>query len=319
MGWKDLLQSTDETIVIPWLGGRTIGLHNRQWKITGDLPNEHGWWEFRINNRTASVIGPAEAVPDLIYGRVCGYLCGDRIIRDEVRSINTNNLLSVSEKVHLIESGLGRFARIIAGYVFRDALVYREQDMPSGSEDLVMQVFLDRKDSLDDIAGVTPALEMAFRLESWHRIEVEKRRAELERQRQEQAERMAIEERHQQIRKQLGDGAGRRALAKIDFYAAAKAALAVSDAEYLDHRDSANRSEKVVTFRLDGRRFECVCDAETLQIVDSGICLTAHDGEKGDSYFTLESLPVVIRQAIRERVLHVYRHIDETFDDEDDY
>jgi hypothetical protein len=52
-----------------------------------------------------------------------------------------------------------------------------------------------------------------------------------------------------------------------------------------------------------------VVDRNTLQVVDSGICLTDHHtGEKGDAYFTLESLPPVVGQAMDEGVLVVYRH-----------
>ena len=61
---------------------------------------------------------------------------------------------------------------------------------------------------------------------------------------------------------------------------------------------------------LDGRRFECTCDARTLRIVDAGICLVDHrSGQKGDQYFTLESLPGVIQQAEREGKLVVFRRV----------
>ena len=51
---------------------------------------------------------------------------------------------------------------------------------------------------------------------------------------------------------------------------------------------------------------------DTLRIVDAGICLEDHaTGEKGDTYFTLESPPGVVRQAIREGQLVVWRHADE--------
>ena len=65
----------------------------------------------------------------------------------------------------------------------------------------------------------------------------------------------------------------------------------------------------IVRFRVDRQRYTCTCDERTLQIIDSGICLIDHDtGEKGDTFFTLESLPGVIQQAQREGVLHVFRH-----------
>ena len=46
-----------------------------------------------------------------------------------------------------------------------------------------------------------------------------------------------------------------------------------------------------------------------LRIVDAGICLNdyAH-GTKGDTLFTLESLPAVIDEAIRTDQLVVFRH-----------
>jgi hypothetical protein len=53
------------------------------------------------------------------------------------------------------------------------------------------------------------------------------------------------------------------------------------------------------------RRFECVCHASTLRIIESGICLIGH--VTGDTFFTLESLPGVIAEAIRDNVLVVFR------------
>jgi len=97
----------------------------------------------------------------------------------------------------------------------------------------------------------------------------------------------------------------------VDFAEAARAALAVGGAEYLDHRRSARRGEVVVRFRLAQRRYECTCDQESLRIIDAGICLIDHaTGERGDTYFTLESLPAVILQAEREGRLVVFRHVD---------
>jgi hypothetical protein len=51
-----------------------------------------------------------------------------------------------------------------------------------------------------------------------------------------------------------------------------------------------------------------VVHTETLRIIDSGICLIDHaTDERGDTYFTLESLPAVIAQAIREGHLVIFR------------
>jgi class 3 adenylate cyclase len=88
-----------------------------------------------------------------------------------------------------------------------------------------------------------------------------------------------------------------------------RAALAVGGAKLLDVRNSHVRGEHIVRYRLDRRRFECVCD-ERLHIIDSGICLRdEHTGEQGDRRFTLESLPAVVRQAEREGRLVIFRHV----------
>jgi hypothetical protein len=214
--------------------------------------------------------------------------------------------------VHLIERGLDRFVRVVAGRTFEGGpLIYEAQEFPLGPEDAVLAAFQDKKPTVDAIPGVAPALDTAFRFETWRRAETDRiRREEAELREREERER-AEAERRAQIREQLGDALGRRELAKFDFQAAATAALEVGGAEYLDHRESYNKGEMVVKFRLDHRRFECVCSAETLRIIDSGICLTDEaTGIKGDTRFTLESLPPVIRQAQREGVLVVYRHVD---------
>jgi hypothetical protein len=66
----------------------------------------------------------------------------------------------------------------------------------------------------------------------------------------------------------------------------------------------------IVRFAIDNSRFECVCNAQTLRVIDAGICLTDEDtGERGDNRFTLESLPSVILEAQREGVLVVFRHV----------
>ena len=75
------------------------------------------------------------------------------------------------------------------------------------------------------------------------------------------------------------------------------------DAKKLRH------NEWAVRYRLDRQKFECVCD-ERLRIIDAGICLTSHDtDERGDTYFTLESLPGVVLQGQREHKLVIFRHV----------
>ncbi len=174
-----------------------------------------------------------------------------------------------------------------------------------------MNAYLEQQDTVRGIPGVVPALDAAFRMEMYQRAEAERRRRELaERRAAEEAER-AKEQRRKELVERLGDGAGRREMAKENFEEAARAALMVGGAQYLDHRRHGGRNtgEWLVTYRVDGQRLACVCDTN-LQIIDAGVCLVNHNtDEKGDTYFTLESLPGVIRQAIREDKLVVWRHV----------
>ena len=314
MGWRDLLQETGETLVSPWVGGRNLRSGSRVWKITGRLPPQHGWGKFQLQGRRATFLEPCDPNPDLLTHKKIGYLVGDRLIPTEVESVGD---LSKFEPVRLIEAGLERFSRVSAGRVSEDGpLVYLQQEMPLGPEWEVQSAFVDGKDNLDNVREVTPALAAAFVMEVRQRAEAERCRLELEAQLQREEEERIMAARSREIVRTLGDGQSRRVVAASDFVAAARAALAVGGAEYLDHRGAPSANETVVQFRLGGRRYECVCNTNTLQITDSGICLTAeYDqdgfsyGDKGDSFFTLESLPGVILQAEREGRLVVFRHV----------
>jgi hypothetical protein len=311
VGWRDLLAKGDETVTLPWLGGRSLRSHAQTWALEGRLPREHGWHKFKLGARTASEPVAAEAQSDLLKQVVSGYLVGDRMVPDGARcEPDPKQIVAFSEKVHLLEDGLDRFARVSAGRIFQEGpLVYRSLEMPLGPEEEVVTAFLDQKTSVVDIKGVSPALDAAFRMEIWQREETERRRRELERLRREEEERLEKEARRQALVEKLGDAKGRREMAKYDFAEAAKAALAVGGAEVLDHRKNVRKGEWVVKYRLDGQRFECVCD-ENLRIVDAGICLVDHDTEeRGDTFFTLESLPAVIREAIRRGKLVIFRHV----------
>jgi hypothetical protein len=308
MSWRDLL--TDDPATLPWVGGRSLRSRTQTWAIDGAFPPEHGWYTWRLAGRKASRPVPADPQPDALGFAAKGYLVGNRLVHDNTWvDPNPETICGFSEPVHLLEPGLDRFVRVAAGRVYEDGpLVYQGQEMPLGPEDAVLQAFLDGQATVVAVKGVSPALDAAFRMEVWQREEAEKRRSELERLAREEAERCEREARRRQMAEQLGDGAGRRQMALVDFHEAAKAALAIGGAELLDERRGVRRGEHVVRYRLDGQRFECVCD-DRLRIVSSGICLT--DSETGiswDTCLTLESLPSVVLQGAREGKLVVLRH-----------
>lgn len=328
MSWRSLLQAPNETVILPWLGGRDLRLGERGWRIEGVLPREHAWCQFQVSGRVARLKEICEPAPELLRDSVRGYLIGDLLIPLDASA--TADLFASAERVELIPLGVDRFSLISAGRIGQGLpLIFAQEEMPLGPEQEVQNAFLDGDQDLFLIDNVNPALEVAFKLAVWQRVEAARRRAEIEAQRAADEARLAKEARIREFAEKLGDGAGRRAMAAEDFEAAARAALTVGGAEYLDHRASPRANEMVVRFRLRGRRFECTCDRNTLQIIDSGICLVAHDrrdgfepGTRGDTWFTLESLPGVIVDADNQRRLVVFRHADRNYDyddHEDDY
>lgn len=312
MSWKDLLQENDQkTLIAPWIGGRVLRTSNRTWKIKNNLPNEYGWYVFDLQGRNAFILNKSDVSnEELLINSITGYLVGNKFIQDNIQvTPNIEDIICNFPTIHLLEPGLDKFVRVKAGYLYENSsLIFQNEEYPIGPESDVLNAFLDQKENVDDIPGVIPALDAAFKFETHIRKEVERiRREEEERRRQ--------EEMRQQVRQRLGDGVLRREIAINDFETAARAALSVGGAVYLDHRRGINPNEMIVRYRFNNRRLECVCDARTLRIRDSGICLRQEyyseefeEGTQGDTWFTLESLPSVIAEAESQNRLVIYRH-----------
>ena len=309
MNWRELLQADTETVTLPWVGGGSLHSASRTYKIL-KRPRKFGWYRFDVDRNAVDNPQPAEPIEGLLGSLAIGYLVGDRIVRDHVRiDPDPSTIATFSERVYLLPDALDRFSRICAGRIYPEGpLIFLHVDFPRGPEAEVMNMFLDRGPSVLQIRGVTPGLDAAFRMETLQREHAEERRAEIARLRAEEEERLAREARQREIVERLGDGKGRRVIATEDFEQAARAALAVGGAQYLDHRQHGRRGEYAVKYRVDGTRLECICD-EKLRIIDAGVCLTDHaTGVKGDDRFTLESLPSVIREAIELDKLVIWRH-----------
>ena len=186
MGWRDLLQQ-DEVITVPWTGGRALRHGPRSFQVDGALPPEHGFHEFTVSGgRRATWKGPSPMTADQWFDErtplVRGYLLGDRLAPDDAAVVpDLGRLIEQTEPVHLVEPGLDRYARIAAARTEDGRLLFVRQEFPLGPEDEVRTAYLDRKASVDEVPGVPPALDLLFRLESWQRDEVQRRREELER------------------------------------------------------------------------------------------------------------------------------------------
>src|SRR3989344_2618303 len=331
MGWQDLLASGGDR-VLPWFGDRKVHSHDRTWTIIGRLPKEHGWYTFQTTAaRGGTLKGPAEREPAYEGGHkvVRGFLVGDRFIPDDARvDPDPTKLIDQTEEVFCVELGLDRFQKAAVVQDREGRLVFMRLEWPEGPETEVLAAYQDRKASVLDIKGVTPALDLAFRWISYQRAAAEARAAELERLRKEEDAKAAEAERVGRLMKQTGTAEGRRALAVQDFEAAARAALRVSGAELLDVIATHRKDEVRVQYRFRARRLECGVNKKTLGVVDAGVCLADHRGIKGDTWFTLESLPGVIGEAMGRHKLVVWRHVpgdeawhgveDDRLDDDDD-
>ena len=324
MSWADLL-STTETVTVPWTGGRAIAHGGRRFRLKGQLPREHGWHIFEIGggrNATWKEEGQADLAYDQKRPSFRGYLVENRVILDGSQvSTDPTRIAEQTEEAFLIPQGLGRFLRVLVARDESGRLIFVRQEFPIGPEPQVQAAFLDKLESVTNIPNVTPALDLAFRLESWARAEAERLRVEAEARRAAaeaarlaelaEAERQRVlAERRAELLQLVGTADGRRELAQVDFRAAAEAALAVTNSELLDITDQAY-NEAIIQFRYRGRRFECVVSKQDLGIIDSGICLTdERTGVNYDRHFTLESLPTVIGEAIDTHRLVVYRRVD---------
>jgi hypothetical protein len=325
MGWKDFLEEAYEK-VLPWFGFNRVHDADRSWTLKGAEPPEHGWFRFSTpGGRVTTLLDPTPLPLDPTWGesqkKLKGYVVGDRFIPDDTRVNPGDDPIKLIEQtliVHCVEPGLERVSRSSAVVDREGRLVYHAQEFPLGPEDEVIRAYQNRAENLDKIQGVIPALDLAFRFISFDRLYREKRREELRKLQEKEAKERAEKERLNKLMKDAGSAVGRRILAAHDFDTAAREALRVSGAEFLDARPSRNKGEMVVQFRFQKRGFECVVAKHTLRVIDAGVCLTDHaTGQKGDTFFTLESLPGVMAEAMRRNKLVVWRHIDRDDDGEE--
>lgn len=108
------------------------------------------------------------------------------------------------------------------------------------------------------------------------------------------------------------------ALIQDDLEARLELSLHKSGARFLSTRRLGEGLTEV-TWQYKTHRLLTVVHVESLRVRDAGVCLTSHvNGEKGDDKLTLDSLPGVIEQAIRERKLVITRRDGYTWDRDDE-
>lgn len=306
MSWKNLINSgTVERLTVPWVGGDIVYANDRQWKIEGRKPKHDGWHEFEVstNGLHAEYVGAGER--DITFGQglptASGYLVGSKMIFEGARAGSPEKIITDAVDVHCVQRGTKELSLILAlglpnqKYVFK----YSQHTPPIAGK--VYERYLNRQ-SIGDLKGVSPALEASFTWSNYFRDQQEQMAREAR-------ERLDAERLRKEMTEHMGTAHGRREISQDHFEVAARSALQAGGADLIDFREAPGEGEMIVRYSVDGERIECICDAITLRIIDSGVCLTDHrSGVAYDNRLTLESLPSVIREAVALGKLVVWRH-----------
>jgi hypothetical protein len=273
MDYRQFLQRANEVLTLPYFGGKSVCDDKRTYRLRETLVP--GWYRFRKSGRYLTEAGAVEAeLHAWELPRVTGYVLRQRIVGMDFQT----HLFGLPTDLELPQFTPVTGRKWFDGHILYDGLEFETE------VDAMVRDAFEEERSIEQIKGVTPALAHAFMLESTQRALAREaqRRAQEERQRRAHAAELA---RWQETLE------GRIVLA-----------LSHAGAELVSWRRGGRR-QAVVRYRLGGRRFECIIDTETLQILDAGICL-----EGADEQLNLSSLPSAVREAIAEGSLHVYRH-----------
>lgn len=296
MDWNDFLDE-ERVIMMPYLGGNTVcDRTGRAYKLV-DKPRTFGFYEFSVKYGKAKLVSGSEVEWrwSINHAHVSShYVFGNRKIpRTGAKSYK--ELVAVGDQIYFLSDPQSFcHVRVVPWSAYYMAI---GRDFPTNVEREVETRFLEGR-PIDDVRGVTPDLASLFNLM------VEKRAADAAR-----AEKQRRLRELRELENTVASAAGRRRLALVNFEEAAKAALSTAEADLLFVRPTIIEGQREVAYTVEGRRLSCVVDMN-LHVIDAGICLTDHNtGEKDDELLTLESLPLVAREAIKTHQLVVWRHV----------
>jgi hypothetical protein len=274
MDYTQFLQKSDEVLTLPYFTGKTVCDDQRTYRLRESLRPD--WYRFRKSGRYLMVENPVnQDLSAWKLPRVIGYVFNGRIICND----SQGRLFGLSA-----DADLPKFAPVSARTWFDGHILFENVEFESEVEVKVRDAFEEER-NIDEIKGVTPALAHTFLLESAQRALARER------------ERRAREEAERQER--------RAGLARWQETLEGRISLALSHtgAELVTWRRNGEQ-QAVVRYRLAGRRFECIIDTNSLQIIDAGICLSGSDDD-----LNLSSLPSAVQEAINTGQLHVFRHV----------
>ncbi|QRK08797.1 hypothetical protein JQX13_01025 [Archangium violaceum] len=295
-----------ESAVLPYFGGACVDAPSRRLRVS--TPPAPGWWRFDVQGRTATAREPAG--PEGLDGLplIRGHLWGTRLVREG----------AVAEPVQLLpDEEPPRFSPVRARRWHDGTLVFEALEF-EGEAEGGARLMLEEGRTLAEVKAVPASLRAAFGyavLEGTSRalgirfspVEVrgqvlsvaEGGRPIAEARLRALATERAVHARGVDARPR---SAPRHQERQPQGTMRVERALESAGARLLDTRRlEGERLE--VTFGFMGERFISIVEADSLRVVDAGICLAGEDRQ-----VTLESLPSVIREAIEDDVLVITRH-----------
>jgi hypothetical protein len=322
--YRKFLGKTD-TVIAPWLAGLSIDAPNRRLKLSA-TPETAGWYRFELKGRIATATEPT-APPDLsALQKVRGFLWRNRLVLENAKT----------EPLHLMpDEEPPRFSPITARRWHGGALLFESLDFESEAEGQVREAVATGA-SLSTFKSIPAPLRAAYGFalaETTARrlgvpVAASEIRAHVGRiadggaQQAEAVIRGLIAER-EQTEREMAELRARLTAAQLraDLEYARQQRIAVRQRRRETPEDRVwNALEKAgaqfessrhvrdtqleVVFAFMGERFISLIDEDTLQVIDSGICL-GHP--PADKVLTLDSLPAVIREAIETDRLVILR------------
>ena len=305
-------------VVLPYFGGTRVDTAERRLRIDHQRELAAGWWRFRIEGRRAVPVEPASPAELGALPRLRGHWVDGWIVIDG-RQLARVALLPEDEPPALART-FGR--RWYSGDVIFDALDFDDD------AEVEARRALDERRPLGEQRGVVPSLRIAFgvalggivarelgvpvsvrelvpravaiadrgrdAVREWvDELAAERRRAE-----------EAARRRAEQLRLEVAAGTAREKARHGDPVRRADEALDGAKARMLSCRRLERGARLDVTYEVDGARILSIVDAETLQVIDPGVCL-GHDGEF--RVLTLDAMPSVVREAIETGRLNILR------------
>jgi hypothetical protein len=317
MDYKAFLKPA-EPLVLPYFGGARVDSVDRRFAVQRreETQIEPGWWRFAIEGRRAVPKDPAAPVDLGALPSVRGHWVDGWVVSSG-RELGRIALAPADEPSPL--------AKVTARRWYSGDLLFDSLEFEDDAE-TTARLALEERRPLGAIKGVVPSLRAAFGyalgLTAAAQLKIEVSIRELTPivveiadggmtvvaqlfddlvQRRIQME-QALRER--EARAKFADAArsAKSVVRKGDGYAICDHALDSADARMLAFRRIANNTQFEVTYTVDGERIISTVAAETLQVLDPGVCLAnAH------SVLTLDAMPSVIREAVEDGVLVITR------------